>query len=226
MLAMADVAARRRPVGADGADRDPRPPALRDHRRAARPRRASRRCCSPAATRARRAPRSCDALGARPRRRSRSAPTPCSRTTSPFATSRSTVIDEQHRFGVSERRRLQDKGEARPPAGHVGDADPAHPGADRLRRPRRLAAGREAARPHAGRHPRRAHAAPRRGGRAAARGGRGGRPGVLDLPAGRASPSSADLAAAEKRAVAAARGARRRRSGWSTASCRGRRRTR
>ena len=63
------------------------------------------------------------------------------------------------------------QGRGRPSAGHVGDADPAHPGADAVRRPRRLAHRREAARPHAGRDARRAHVAAARGGRAATDGG-------------------------------------------------------
>ena len=136
-----------------------------------------------------------------------------------------TVIDEQHRFGVNERGAAAGQGRGRAPAGHVGDADPAHPGADRVRRPRRLADRREAARPHAGRHPRRADAAGRRDRGAAADRDRRRRPGVLDLPAG--------LGVRERRPGrrrGARGGAAARCSGpgsaWSTASCPAPRRTR
>ena len=50
-----------------------------------------------------------------------------------------TVIDEQHRFGVNERGRLQGQGRGGASDRHVGDPDPAHPGADGVRRPGRLA---------------------------------------------------------------------------------------
>ena len=108
---------------------------------------------------------------------------------------------------------------------HVGDADPAHPGADGVRRPRRLAHRREAARPHAGRHPRRADAAGRRDRRAAADRGRRRRPGVLDLPAGLGVRDRRPRRRRGPRRGAAA-GVRRPASAWSTASCQAPRRTR
>ncbi len=63
------------------------------------------------------------------------------------------VIDEQHRFGVHQRLSLQSKGGSAGTDVLVMTAtpDPAHPGHDALRRPRRVAAHREAARPQADR---------------------------------------------------------------------------
>jgi ATP-dependent DNA helicase RecG len=73
------------------------------------------------------------------------------------------IVDEQHRFGVRQRLALQGQGPVRPPAGDVGDADPAHPGDELLRRPRRLGARRTAAGAHAGDHQAGRRGAPRRG---------------------------------------------------------------
>ena len=62
------------------------------------------------------------------------------------------VVDEQHRFGVRQRAALDAKAPRRAAparAAHDRDADPAHAGADRLRRPRRHRPARAAARPPA-----------------------------------------------------------------------------
>ena len=121
-----------------------------------------------------------------------------------------TVIDEQHRFGVDERARLQAKGEAAHlSAGDVGDADPAHAGADRVRRPRRLADRREAARPHAGGDPRRADAAGRRDRRRACATAVAAAPRRSGSARWSRESENADLAAAEARARGAAAGVRR-----------------
>ncbi len=71
---------RRPPVGADGAHRNPRPPALRDHGRPAGGPGVWASYCSPDETRARAAPRS-SRRSVQATRPSPSAPTPCSRTT-------------------------------------------------------------------------------------------------------------------------------------------------
>ena len=94
------------------------------------------------------------------------------------------VVDEQHRFGVNERRRLQEKGAAVHLLALSATPHPAHAGADRLRRPRRLAARREAPWPQARGHHRGAHHAPAGDRRAAEEGGGRRRAGLLDLPAG------------------------------------------
>ena len=73
-----------------------------------------------------------------------------------FRASPSLVVDEQHRFGVAAARRARaarrvGRARAARPA-HDGDADPAHAGADLLRRPRRTTVRRAARRAPAGRH--------------------------------------------------------------------------
>ncbi len=59
------------------------------------------------------------------------------------------IIDEQHRFGVMQRAALRAKGMQPGRAGDDRDADPAHAGADHLRRSRRLGHARDAAGPAA-----------------------------------------------------------------------------
>ena len=56
------------------------------------------------------------------------------------------IVDEQHRFGVSQRLGLRGKGAVGGPARDDGDADPALPRADPLRRPRHLLPARTAPR--------------------------------------------------------------------------------
>ena len=99
------------------------------------------------------------------------------------------VVDEQHRFGVRQRAApgRQGPGRAAParPA-HDRDADPAHAGADRLRRPRRHGPARAAPRPPADHHApghERSGARPRL--RAHPRGAAGRAPGLRRLPARR-----------------------------------------
>ncbi len=70
-------------------------------------------------------------------------------------------------------------------AGHDGDAHPAHAGHDALRRPRRVAPHREAARAQADRHQGAADGVHGEADRAAARAARRGRAGVLGVPVDR-----------------------------------------
>ncbi len=72
------------------------------------------------------------------------------------------IIDEQHRFGVLQRATLRAKGHAPRRAGHDRDADPAHAGADDLRRSRRVGHARDAAGPPADQDDRQARIAARR----------------------------------------------------------------
>ena len=104
-----------------------------------------------------------------------------------FASLAVAVVDEQHRFGVRQRAALDAKGPgqaaaSRPP--HDGDADPADPFADRVRRPRHHRAARAAQGPPAD---------PDQGRRRGPSGGRlrvhprapaRGAPGLRRLPAG------------------------------------------
>ena len=99
------------------------------------------------------------------------------------------VVDEQHRFGVNQRRALDRKAPDGPRAAraaHDRDADPAHARADRLRRPRRDRAAPPARRPAADRDARRRDRARARARlRADPRGAARRPPGVRRLPAGR-----------------------------------------
>ena len=76
-----------------------------------------------------------------------SARTRCSRRRGVPASWAWSIIDEQHRFGVLQRAALPREGPASRRAGDDRDADPAHAGADRLRRSRRLGDRRDAAGP-------------------------------------------------------------------------------
>ena len=148
--------------GADGADRNSRPPAFRAHAPARRSRRAAHR--------AHHRPRQGRPSAARRWRRWRrakstspSARTRCSRRASAFRDLGLAVVDEQHRFGVHQRLALAGKGEAvdllvmtATPIprtlvlAYFGDMDVS-------------ALTREAAGPPADRHPRHAARAARRG---------------------------------------------------------------
>ena len=128
------------------------------------------------------------------------------------------VVDEQHRFGVNQRRALDRKAPAGPRparAAHDRDADPAHAPAHQLRRSRRHGAARAPGGPAPdrdvrGRHRRRARP------RLRAHPGRARRrpPGVRRLPAGRGVRGAAG-ARRHRRVRAAARAA----SSRTTGSC-------
>ena len=75
----------------------------------------------------------------------------CCRSSWRSGTRRWSVIDEQHRFGVEQRLALRRRVRGGRP-GDDGNAHSAHADDDRVRRPRRLAADREAARAPADRH--------------------------------------------------------------------------
>ena len=74
----------------------------------------------------------------------------------------SSIIDEQHRFGVLQRATLRGKGTASRRAGDDGDADSAHARAHRLRRSRHVDHPRQAAGPPADPHDREARVEARR----------------------------------------------------------------
>ena len=173
----------RRPGGADGADRDPRPPASCDI--AAPCRSGARRDRVSDRARKRASPR-LDAgeprLGPDPgsRRHARALTAGC-------RVSRSRARRDRRTAPLRRRaapRALREGPRCRHPADER-DSDPAHPDDDRLRRSRRLAADRKAAGTASGRHA-------DRGARAHRRRRRGGRPcsgakgqSLLDLPDGR-----------------------------------------
>ena len=106
-----------------------------------------------------------------------------------FASLAVAVVDEQHRFGVRQRAALAGQGARRPRAARAapdGDADPAHAGAVRVRRPRPDAPARAPARTPPGRDARRLGRARARARlRADRRGGSRRAPGVRRLPARR-----------------------------------------
>ena len=162
----------------------------------------------------------------RARPRSPSAPTPCSRTTSRFDDLALAVIDEQHRFGVNERQRLQDKGEA---VHLLAMSATPIPRTLELTLYGDLDVSRLDEKPP-GRTPVATRAVPtaraRRGGRAAAAGGCDGGAQAFWICPLVAESEACDLAAAEARAADLRRGARARASAWSTARCRRPRRTR
>ena len=122
------------------------------------------------------------------------------------------VVDEQHRFGVMQRAALQEARRAAPasPTPHllvdVGDADPAHAGADVLRRPRRLGDRRDAAGPPADRDALGVAGRPRRGLRFVRRADSGPAPGVRRLPADRGVGGAADALGGAGVRAAVARG--------------------
>ena len=170
------------PVRADGADRDPGASAFRDHPSADRSRRSAR---GPAhrSTERRGARRDTGRPGARRRSHCRRHPrgVPGRRRLSRPRPDRDRRAAPLRGFGAGP---TPGEGRSGTPAGDVGDADPAHPGADPVRRSRRVAARREAARPHAGLDARDTVQPAGRSGDASEKRGGQGQPGVLDLPAG------------------------------------------
>ena len=121
------------------------------------------------------------------------------------------VIDEQHRFGVEQRALLARQGRRARRARDDGDADPAHRGDARLRRPRQVRAARDAARAHADRDRRssaRARSTRHAAWERAARRGRGRPPGVRRVPARRGQGQARGQGRDRGVRAAAGRGAR------------------
>ena len=182
-LAMLIARRGRRPGRADGADRAAGAPALRHHRAAGRGRRRAPR----AADRPRR-PEAEEGDAARPGRRLDPSRGRHARAGAGGRRVRRPGAGRGRRAAPLRRASAHGalvQGPGRRPAGDDGDADPAHPDAGGLRRPRRLEAHREAGRPPADRHPHPAARTHRRGGRRRRPPDRDGRARLLGLSADR-----------------------------------------
>ena len=173
----------RRAGRAHGADRAAGAPALRHHRAA---RRGGRRQARAADRPRRLAPEEGDAAG--PRRRHDPARGRHARAGAGRRRVRRSRAGRGRRAAPLRRAPAHGAVVEEPcgrPAGDDRHADPAHPDAGRLRRPRRLQAHREAGRPPADRHPHAPARAHRRSGRRRGPHGRHRRAGLLGLPADR-----------------------------------------